>query len=83
MVTFENVTNHARKSLNHILVKFNNEIIGQLEKYNNTKNTKHPWKAFNGVGLNTKFISSHYGDSGKKDAIDAILAANNLRLEVI
>lgn len=53
-------------------------IIGVIEKYSNTKNAKHPWKAFSGVGETCRFINSFYdNEGGKNAAIQAIVKANN------
>jgi hypothetical protein len=50
------------------------EVIGQLEKFNNTRSTTHPWKAYRGTGMNRVFLAAFYGPAGRADAIAAILA---------
>jgi len=54
------------------LVKVDGNIIGLLEKWNNTKTEKHPWKAFKGHGKACSFLRSFYPNEGGKDA--AIMA---------
>jgi hypothetical protein len=51
------------------------KVIGLLEKYRDTRHETHPWKAFIGVGMNAKYLGAHYGPTGKKDALNAVLAA--------
>ena len=52
------------------------EIVGLLEKYNDTRTETHPWKAYLGWGMDTKFLGSFYpGEGGKPEAIRAIAAA--------
>ena len=58
------------------LVKIGETIIGQLEKYNDTRSETHPWKAFAGTGETRKFLGSFYPEEGGKAfAIRAIVKA--------
>lgn len=64
------------------LVKRDGFILGQLEKYRDTRSETHPWKAFVGTGMSCKYLGAFYGDNGpsgvvhhidpKQAAIDAI-----------
>lgn len=56
------------------LVTVGGEVIGQLEKFNNTRSATHPWKAYRGTGMNRRFLAAFYGPAGRADAIAAILA---------
>jgi hypothetical protein len=50
-----------------------NEIIGLIEKFDNTRSEKHPYKAFFGIGVNIEYIGAYYpADGGKGAAIRAI-----------
>lgn len=64
------------------LVKKDSYIIGQLEKYRDSRYETHPWKAIVGTGHARKYIGAFYGENGpegvvrhadpKQAAIDAI-----------
>ena len=70
------VTEQVIKSVNGCaalwLVKEDGKVIGMLEKYPDTKEETHPFKAFSGVGFKSKFLSAYYGRTGREDAIRAI-----------
>lgn len=51
----------------------NGREIGLLEKYNDTRTEKHPWKSFQGVGMGCTFIGSFYEhEGGRQAALDSI-----------
>lgn len=54
----------------YVVVKDGVEV-GTLEKYNDTRADKHPWKAYRGIGTASKFIGAFY--EGKQAAINAIV----------
>jgi hypothetical protein len=43
-------------------------ILGLLEKYNDTRTDKHPWKAFLGHGASVKYLGAFYPELGGKTA---------------
>lgn len=48
--------------------------IGFLTKYKDTRDTKHPWKAYKGIGWQSEFLRSFYPEQGgKESAIQAIV----------
>lgn len=59
--------------------------IGALEKYPDTRTEFHPYKAFLGVGVNRRYLGSFYPDrfvenpgvqiGGKRAAVQAVLNA--------
>jgi hypothetical protein len=52
-------------------------IIGLLEKYNDTRTEKHPWKAFSGHGAGCKYLRAFYPEEGGKEAaIAAVKSAS-------
>ncbi len=55
------------------LVKNGDEIIGQMEKYRNTRYETHPWKAFLGTGHDREYVGAFYGKNGKDLALGFIL----------
>lgn len=58
------------------IVAVDGKEIGHVEKYNNSRSEKHPWKAWLGVGENIGFSGSFFDvDGGKRAAIRALLNA--------
>jgi hypothetical protein len=55
----------------YVVVQGSREV-GLLEKYANTRDEEHPWKAFLGVGPGCKFIDAFYGTRGRACALAAI-----------
>lgn len=48
--------------------------VGLLEKYRNTRTDSHPWKAFAGIGVGSRFIGAFYPEDGGRDAALAAVA---------
>lgn len=80
MITLQNIA--TSKKVSRFLVLVNGVEAGTIEKFKNTKNDQHPWKAFNGIGNAVKYMGAFYEGNpeqwkdckvGGKDA--AILAA--------
>jgi hypothetical protein len=54
----------------------NGNILGLLEKYNDTRTDKHPWKAFSGHGATCEYLRAFYAEEGGKTAaIAAVVEA--------
>jgi len=50
--------------------------IGLLTKYRDTRTEWHPWKAFAGIGMSSRFLAAYYPSEGGKDAaLAAVVAA--------
>jgi hypothetical protein len=45
-----------------------NEILGLIEKFDNTRTEKHPYKAFFGIGANIEYIGAYFPSCGGKAA---------------
>jgi len=75
MATLKQVEKAKGQQAGLWLVMDGERIVGQLEKYNNTRTETHPWKAFSGTGFARKFIGAFYAeDGGKEAALEVILA---------
>jgi hypothetical protein len=44
------------------LVQRGGITVGQLEKYRDSRSTKHPWKAWLGTGMGRTFLGAFYPD---------------------
>ena len=56
------------------LVRKGETIIGQLEKYNDTRTETHPWKAFLGTGATRTYMGAWYkADGAQRAAIAEII----------
>ena len=68
----------TRSRTQMIRVDVNGKPVGLIEKLPAQSGYRHPWKAFVGIGFECKYVSAHYGRTGKQDAVDAVLVAANL-----
>jgi hypothetical protein len=50
------------------VVFLDSEPIGLLTKFRDDRWTKNPWKAWRGIGCNTRFVQSFYPEEGGKEA---------------
>lgn len=44
------------------------QILGQLEKYIDSKAQCHPWKAYKGNGMGRRFLKAFYAEDGGREA---------------
>ena len=56
------------------VVRRNGNDIGLLEKYKDTKDETHPWKAFRGIGMACRYEGAFYGKDGREQAKAAVVA---------
>lgn len=64
----------ANRSVSFLVKSRHNFTYGFIRKLHDTKTTKHPWQAYRYFGANhPALMGSFYGDSGKAEALDAIL----------
>ena len=62
------------------LVKVGSTEIGLLRKLPDTRTERHPWQAWQGVGVHRSFLGSWYpAEGGKASAIKAILSEGGAR----
>jgi hypothetical protein len=64
------------------LVTQGSRDLGLLEKRNSTRSAIHPWKAYQGVGASCRYLGSHYGSNGKRDALAQLLSAAGVDLSI-
>lgn len=60
------------------LVRLDGRVVGLLEKFRNTRQDTHPWKAFgprNGSTQNLLLGVFYQEDGGRKAALEAIIRA--------
>jgi hypothetical protein len=63
------------------LVMQNGKVVGQLEKYPDTRADSHPWKAFSGTGAGRIYLGAFYpacrgrkaSETARRLAVDRIL----------
>jgi hypothetical protein len=72
-LTVEMVRKGKGKTSGLYLVKRGADEVGLLEKYGNTAADKHPWKAFLGVGMGSRYVGAFYPQDGGRDAALATL----------
>lgn len=74
-VSLEKVTVRVKNEKVY-LVLVDGEPVGMIEKIKDTASTKHPWKAFAGIGFTRRFIGAFYPEDGYDGAaITAVLNA--------
>jgi hypothetical protein len=75
LYTIEQVEKARGRQSALYLVKAGGRIVGQLEKYRNTRTERHPWKAYKGTGFERRFIGAYYPEDGGRAA--AVAAVTN------
>jgi hypothetical protein len=81
--TLEQVHKPTTKTAGLWLVKVNGNIVGQLERFKNSRTDTHPWKAFKGTGMTRHYLGAFYIEGevpqdghttfgGKQAALEAI-----------